>query len=648
MPPIDSERSLIAGFLLKDTPFLICESLLQDTTFKKNTGVVTNRQIRFSDCSSSFQLDKLNAVCRRVLYRKEPCELPDNLGQLWFIEIEENNEGFIRLNISRDSIIISLSDFSVLSHDLNTRLACFFKAAFDANLPQPSCGQWKAILEQQALEDDQFDLYLKDLYDTPVHFISSVNRLIDTPNVSISPSMLVPASLRYYERLVGTFDGSGNIQEYADGTAKIFFNNILKWSACDGLHYCLLLSSHSSFPAVINVEQIRDEELLRAFDLLTKQGDPLSRLGALELGLSIVDQRPQLEPSLLSLARSLFENTQQETFCEYHLFSSLFVLVDGTLASKHLFVDKPPFYRRLAALAQAAILHREISKSRIDLDKFSNWANDVGEVHFKLQTFMDMRLEPRWHPGLASKEQFKAEFIFRMLISGSKYSASLSDGELRDLFGDNPPDQLNKVRSDLRIFYPGPLDGGLDPLNPLPVNAAQLIEDGLQLDRNHCRADTFIPLIKFCPLFVIDSSYADEATTALGKFKTTFSGLVDKSQLLEILFGLAFVAASCHHKNLSCDVRNIVLRYRHNHQYRLGIDEVMAILLVASAARRDKKEWREFTGGWITDLAFGPLIDNEAKELYAYISLLLDLDPDLWCSCSKAVAATTSLFRYET
>jgi hypothetical protein len=387
--------------------------------------------------------------------------------------------------------------------------------------------------------------------------------------------------------------------------------------------------------------------MLRAFDLLTKQGDPLSRLGALELGLSIVDQRPQLEPLLLSLARSFFENTQQETFCEYHLFSSLFVLVDGTLASKHLFVDKPPFYRRLAALAQAAILHREISKSRIDLVQFSNWANDVGEVHFKLQTFMDMRLEPRWHPGLASKEQFKAEFIVRMLISGRKYSASLSDGELRNLFGDNPPDQLNKVRSDLRIFYPGPLDGGLDPLNPLPVNAAQLIEDRLPLDKNEYRADTFIPLIKFCTLFVIDSSYADLASTALGKFKTTFSGLVDKSQLLEILFGLAFVAASCHHKTLACDVRNIVLRYRHNHQYRLGIDEVMAILLVASAARRDIKEWREFTGGWITDLVFGPLIDNEAKELYAYISLLLDLDPGLWCSCSKAVAATTSLFRYE-
>jgi len=643
MTPTESDRSLIASFLLIDTPLLIRERLLHDTTFLKDTAVVTDSQIRFGGCSSSFQRNRFNAVCRRVLYKEEPCELPDNLGQSWLVEIETNNESFTSLNLTRDSIVINLSEFSVLSPDSNTRLECLLEAAFDANLPQVSYDQWKAILEQQPFEDDQFYSYLKDLYDTPVHFISSIHRLINTPNVSISPAMLVPDSSRYYERLIGFYDSSDNILEYADRTARIFFNNLLKWSACDGLQFCLLLSSHSSLPAAINVEQIRNQDLLYTFDLLTKQGDLISRLGALELGLSIVEQRPQLEPSLLLLARSLFENSKQEIFCEYHLFSSLFVLVDGTIANKHLFLDKPPFYRRLAALAQAAVLHREILKSHINLTQFSNWANDVGEEYFKLQTFMDMRLEPRWHPGLASKEQFKAQVIVRMLVSGRKYLASLSDGELQNLFGDNPPEQITKISSDVRIFYPGPLAGRVDSLNLLPDKAAHLIKERLQFDKNENSVDAFIPLVNYSTLFVIDSSFADLASTALGKFKTTFSGLVDKNQLVEILLGLAFVAADCHHKSLACDVRNIVLRYRHNQQYRLSIDEVIAILLVGSAARRDVEEWRKFTGEWITDLAFGCLIDDEAKGLYAYISLLIDLDPGLWCYCSKAMAAASSL-----
>ena len=643
MTPIESDRSLFASFLLRDTPLLIRERLLQDATFLKNTGVVGHSQISFSGSLSSFQLDKFYAACRSALDSGESVGLSDNSGQSWFVDLEANEKENAHLILSKDGNLISLSDFSVLSSNSKIRLDCLLKASLYANLPQTSYDQWRAILEQQPFDDVQLDTYLNDLYDTPVHFIASIKRLINMTNVSISQSMLVPDSSRYYERLVGIYDSSDNILEYSDRTAKIFFNNILQWPSRDRLQFCLFLSSHSSLPAAINVEQIDDEELLYTFGVLAKRGDLFSRLGALELGLAIVDQRPKLEPLLLLLARSLLENVQQVNFCEYHLFSSLFVLVDGTIANNHLFVDKPPFYRRLAALAHAAILHCEFLKSHIDLSHFSDWANHVGEEYFKVQTFMDMRLEPRWHPGLASKEQFKAQVIVRMLISGRKYSASLSDGELRNLFGDNPPEQITKISSDVRIFYPGPLAGRVDSLSLLPDKAAHLIKEKLQFDNNENSVDAFVPLVNYSTLFIIDSSFADLASIALGKFKLTLTGLVDKNQLLEILFGLAFVAADCRHKNLACDVRNIVLRYRHNQQYRLNIEEVTAILLVASAASQGVKEWREFTGGWITDLAFGSLIDNEAKVLYENNLLLIDLDPGLWCYCSKAMAAASAL-----
>ena len=55
----------------------------------------------------------------------------------------------------------------------------------------------------------------------------------------------------------------------------------------------------------------------------------------------------------------------------FKFLSALFCLVDGTLSRTRLLSAEPPFYRRLAALSQAALIQRQLVNIDIDIDLFS-------------------------------------------------------------------------------------------------------------------------------------------------------------------------------------------------------------------------------------------------------------------------------------
>ena len=94
----------------------------------------------------------------------------------------------------------------------------------------------------------------------------------------------------------GTYDGSGSIRDYAAGAGRKFFDQLTEWRPYEGFLSCLLLSSHSSLTAQISVEHLDQEKLVHAFDFVEKHGDTISRLGAFEVGLRVLPDRPEVEP----------------------------------------------------------------------------------------------------------------------------------------------------------------------------------------------------------------------------------------------------------------------------------------------------------------------------------------------------------------
>jgi len=629
------ERAEMAGAAFNLVPPLIRKSLLNEESFRKEYGFKTEAMIAFGASGVSVHRSKLFDAIRTVLAGKAPAELTDAEDRTWSLTNDALKNELPNLVLSSEQQRLVLSDFSVLSEDVYTRIRSMEKSASDVNLPLSAREEWRRILEERALEDDEVYTFHSDIRDTPIHVELTIRSEITAGESSVSS--LVPNSRRYFDRLVGAYDGSGSIRDYAGSVGRAFIRNLSEWRPYEGFLFSLFLSSHSTLTAEINANHLDREKLEEAFDFLEKHGDPLSLLGALEVGLRILPNRPEVETFLLPFVRRIRDDDVEGEASEFKLFSALFVLVDGELARTRLMAKEPPFYRRLASMAQAALIHRQLGQCGIDYQRFSDWAISSRGENYYMQSLADMRAEPRWNPELAAAPQLQADFLGRIMIAGNNFEAFLGDGELRDTILGDGEQSLIKLCEFPRPYFPGPLEGAEDSPNTLPDDLARIIEE--KLDTEKVEAASFIALVNSAMIFRIISGHAELAAKALRLGNYTLASLEDKSQLVGILNGLATVAAVSRNTALADEIRILVRRYRRDSQYGLTIEEAMRICLVASAACEDLMEWRGFAGECLTELAFGNLEGNDGGVLHSHLSALLHSVPELWVSCARADAA---------
>lgn len=629
------ERAAMAHATLEFVPPLIRKSLLNEQSFTEAYGFQTEARIAFGSSGVLFQRSKLFDAVRTVLAGDVQAALTDTEGQKWNLTIEIRENKLLSFVLSSDQQRLVLPDFSVLSSDASMRIRSLEASASDVNLPLSAKEKWLRILGERILEDDEVDTYQNDIYDTPVYVARTIRSEIKAGGSSLSS--LVPNSRRYYERLVGFYDGSSSILDYAVSTGREFFKQLTAWRPYEGFLFCLLLSSHQTLTGEISTDHLVQEELEKAFDYIEKHSDMLSRLGAFEVGLRILPDRPEVEPFLLRLVHRIRDDDVEGKATEFGLFSALFVLVDGELARLRLLAEGPPFYRRLASLAQAALIHRQIIQCGIDYDQFSQWAFRNRGEQFYMQSFADMRTEPRWSPDLAVASQLQADFFGRIMIAGNIFRANFGEGELLDtILGDG--EQSLIIRCGFaRPYFPGALEGAEDSPNTLPDDLAHIIEE--QLDGEGVEAASFIALVNSAMIFRITSGHAELAAKALRLANYTLANLKDKSQLMGILNGLATVAAISRNSALTDELRILVRRYRRDSQFGFSVEDAMRISLVASASRKDIMEWRSVAGDWLTELAFSQFEGNEGEELHSRLSALLHSVPELWVSCARTDAA---------
>ncbi|RJO60307.1 hypothetical protein C4544_05300 [candidate division WS5 bacterium] len=625
----------MAGAALKLVPPLIRNSLLDEKIFREEYSFKTEAMIAFGSGGLSIQRSEFFDAVRAVLAGEGPAELTDHEGQKWNLTNNARDHELPNLVLSSNQKRLVLPDFSVFSGDASIRIRSLSESALNVNLPLSAQEEWRSILEERALDDDEFHTFHTDIRDTPVYVAQTIRNDIMAGKSSVSS--LVPKSRRYFERLVGAYDGSGTIQDYAIGTGRKVIKQLTDWRPYEGFLFSLLLSSHSALTAEVKADHLDQENFEKAFAYLEKYGDMLSRLGAFEVGLQILPDRPEVEPFLLSLVYRIRDDDVEGKASEFKLFSALFILVDGELARTRLMAEEPPFYRRLASQAQAALIHRQIVQCGIDYNHFAKWAFSNRGEHFYMQSLADMRAEPRWNPDMVAESQIQADFFGRLMIAGNKFEANLREGDLRNTILGDGEKSLIKLFEFPRPYFPGPLEGAEDTQNVLPDDLARVIEE--QLDSEEVDAASFIALVNSAMIFRITSGHAELAAKALRLGNYNLANLKDKSQLLGILNGLSTVAAVSRNTALADELRILVRRYRRDSQHSISVEEAMRMSLVASAARKDLMEWRGFVGEWLTELAFGKLEGNEGQVFHSHLSVLLNSVPELWISCARADAA---------
>lgn len=627
-------RAAMAQAALEFVPPLIRQSLLDKPDFRQEYGFRTEAVLTFGDSGVSVQRAEIFDAVRQCLASSVELEVTDADDRNWQLRNEAETGQPPKLVMLSEERRLILPDFAALSPDAAVRLCSLDEAAFDVNLPTSAHDMWRRILTERALEDDEIDRFHRDVRDTPVHLTRAVRGEILAGQSSVSS--LAPCSRRYFDRLVGAYDGSTSVRDYAAGSGGRFLTELSAWRPYEGFLFSLFLSSHSALTAEIGVDRLDREDLARAYDLLEKRGDILSRLGAIEVGLRILPENPEIEPFLIRLIQKIRDDDVDSATSEFRLFAALFVLVDGELARTRLLCAEPPFYRRLTSLSQAALVHRQLVNSGVEYDAFCEWAfNNRGERYY-MQSLSDMRLEPRWNPDLAAASQMKAEFFGRLMIAASTYEANIKESDLYALILGAGSTSLHSLSEFPAPYLPGPLEGAEDTPNVLPADLSEAIEAQLE---DEVGPSAFIALVNSAMIFRVDAGQADLAAKALKLGNHRLANVKDKSQILGVVNGLATVAAVARNAALADELRILMRRYRRDPQFGFSIEEDMRVCLVAAASRAELTDWRDFVGEWFTELAFGEFEGEDGNVLHSHLQCLCHSVPELWVSCGKADAA---------
>ena len=632
------DKTELAKEALDVVPPLLRNTLLSDPAFCEEYKLEAGPAIFFENPKVAVPRSDLFRAIQKTLSGTRTEEVTDTDGREWKLENKGREDRPPSLVLSRGEIQFPVSpSFISLSPDAKTRLRFLEESASDINLPGDAEDTWRDVLAKRPLKNDEVEAFHKDLLHTPVDMVLSISDGISGKDVSFT----VPSSRKYFDRLVGEYDGSDSIQDYATGGAGTLFERLSNWKPYEGFLFSLFLSSHSALTAEIRTDQLDNDDLARAYGLLERHGDRISQLGAIEIGFRILPSNPEVEPFLVRLVKQIRNDDAIGTTSDFKLFSALFVVADGQLSRIRLLSSKPPFYRRLTALTQAALIHRQLAPS-IDGDSFHKWAfGNRGGEHV-LQSLVDMRLEPHWSPLLGTPGQFRLSFLGRIVTAAKEHERNIRTEELRELvLGDRPESVLSAAHPFLS-YFPGPLDGTRGPSRDLPDDRTEAIR--IQTGAKAVTPSSFIALVNSARLFRLDSGHAELAAEALRACRHQISGIENQTLLSLTLSGLATVAAVARSHALADELRTVVRRYRRDVQYPVAVEEETVLCLAAAASRERLEDWTEFVGDWITEMvSVRELKNTEIQTLDSQLQYLCHAVPDLWKTCDRALAVLAAI-----
>jgi hypothetical protein len=583
--------------------------------------------------NSVWQSDYCNAI-RGVLNNPETSSiLKDISGTDWQVNlIQKDSVRCVEMQHGDQRFLVP--DYWAFSNDQAERMAGFEREVESVNLVE-GLQTWRKILTERPLTNDEQYALHKEISTTPIRVAASICQDIATGQSDFSS--LAPHSEQYFVRLVGDCRGSLNIAEYAKGGLCGQVQQLMSWRPYDGFLLALVLSAHSLTSSIIDVGKLSDELLEKAYAWIEKCGDRISQVGAIELGLSIVDKRPSLVPHLKALIEKVRDDDPDDEYGRLHLLSSLIILVDGEISRTRTLSEKPPFWRRLASIAQASIIERAILGARVDIAKFANLAlRSRGQI-FYLQTFVDLRSEPRWHPDNVSPRQLKAEFIGRIVGAAKTHASKIDGSDLHNLLLGAEQKSLESMCEFPFPYLPGPLEGGLESEIEAPQEMVKAMEK--QLSEEVLQPNSFAALVNSALIFHLDTYQAQLAVKALRGVKHHLSQVEKGNQLLSVLSGLGTVAAVTRSSDLAEELRILTRKCRLQPGTQIATNEALFIGLIAAAAHTGLVDWCKFVGEWVTELAFQPLRSEEISSLRSHIGHLCQLVPELWHTCGRADAA---------
>jgi hypothetical protein len=629
-----SPKIQLAYSLVRLFPPLFRASALEDADFRRETGLNLQASVRLNQSGVTFDRETLYAAIEAVLSSE---------GETRSIEAADKTKWLISKDVSGNLVALaggdalSLPDFDCLSPTPAVRLEWFERQAKAFCIDSGSFEKWRSVLAVRRCDDEEVEELRNEFRLTPRWFaralLEGAEGEADAPIAS-----LVPSDSRYYYRLVG-FPIEGDLSSYVSSVLSSHIDRQVAEEGVNGVAFSLLLSAHSSIPQEIRLNGISSDQVVQLLEWLGAHGDRISQLGSIELGLACLDDYPELEPAITKMTRMFIEDDDGEHGRLAQL-AGLVVLVDGELARTGILRAHPPYWRRLAAIAHASLLERELLRRGANISDFSSWAYPNRSQYYFLQNSVDLRMEPRWLPEFLSPDQLKAEFVGRIFAAMIVNRDKIRSSELQSLALEKAG-PLQSLIVFPAPYLPGPLEGGVEAVQPMPPDVEQQVYTDLKADV--VTPKSFLGLVNTALIFKLGPQMADLAAEALRRAKYQLRGVGVDVPALSLLYGLAIVAAVTRSDGLAAEVRVLVRVVRRRPGVVMELSDALRIVMMAAAAHVDIDRWCIFVGDWLTELAYEDMTRSEARALSSRIRALCQIERRLWGTCARADAACASL-----
>ena len=614
---------------------IVRDAIIAEAAFRTKFQVTTEAIVSFGTKDIGFQRSALFETIKTAFGGKgEEPSVADTGGGAWKVQIVRDKEP-TAVAITQGQKRFSVTHLALLSPDRDTRIKVFRHQASEVNLPEASMQSWESLLEKRTPDNDEIGLIQDDLNDTPVVACDAIRANLASGTISLD--VLVPRSARYYERLVGRYLDGAKIEDYIREVAVPLMRSSIGWRSFDGYQLSLLLTSQPAFSLALSEIETEEGLLSKVFDWAAAKGDAMSRASCIEIGLRRISADPMIKEPLSKLIDSLATAAPVTHVDQFKLLSALFLAVCGEMSFRRVHSSKPPFWRRLSALAQAGLIARQIDANGHNVTEVADWLMSVRAQTFALQCYVDMRLEPRWFVELALPEQLRNELVGRAWMAAKANEAVVASQGWRDkLLGEGDGALLSQFQM-AQAFLPGPLDGGSNAIQEMPQELFDSIHS--DLSETTITATSFLALANAALVYRLPPQLADLAAAAIARADYRLENRDTKVPLEALLIAVANVAAMARNHALADSLFVVLRKYRGFYPDELSINDTFRVAMVASASREKLLDWTKCVGGCMNDMAFQKISPGEAKPLHSNIVYLCHLVPELWATCGQAEAA---------
>jgi hypothetical protein len=475
---------------------------------------------------------------------------------------------------------------------------------------------WFKRAEKGALSATEYSKLLEQLRSTPENVVSTLS----APQ-SLNAESLVPKDLSYYVRLVGPIPQL-SFADYIARERKEHLSLLLRRELV-GLRR--LAYSAISRP-LIPFDDLDSLALTEIEKLLTAE-DPFSLIFGFEICQHRLGQGRKAAGALGTkfLKRLLGDEKWLQSRLE--LFSACAVI--GMVALRPAANDPEPAlsWFRLAVLTHAGVLTTALRGLQKTAD-FLKWSiRDFGSTYL-WRTVVDARDEPRWEAEWISPEALKAELVGRCFNALMQLPPAKQPKAWKDLINS----ELNKLRTKLLAFFPGPLDGFLPFVSAIQAKGA--IDEVRSLLKGQSSFKRAPGIITLAYGGAIDTRLKDEIFRLLESSNEQLAKLKTADQILRCC---AYIAAINRDGELG---RAVVARCLRLISPTMKPDAVLQLLLFsmhACAANGEPAAYYREAATIATRFAFAvPL--GTALEMRKVLEIMKCRDPRLAASFGRAEA----------